>query len=1019
MNKGNRQRSRHNGSRFVCGLVSFLVTLSVCWAAETNFFFYTSRYQPQTFNLGSPATVFQLVSAAGSFTDIVKAPTNVVILTNETFATEYEGMAWGYPTAIAAWTAAVSCYSSHYMVYSNVVYDNVGWITGTREAYETWGAFVWLMQDTISFYSSTSSLYISPNGATSEIACVIVGSLGVYNPQTHVTEVGPILPTNYMGEGVSTDAVFKADLSTYYRIVPKFKWNVNDDDIDHDGIPGFADGFNWDGTSGNDDDRTPDAFHTWNLFLYNACEPTQATVRLTYSSSDPASVSLNGSNYTAAAGAFRLWKKNGAQLRNKNSFVAGSPGDFVPPGVYSARDFGFTNRSQTLKLYIEPVNTSSTNEVILFEVDADGPNGPKGYVSYAKIGGSLLRIELLHDILGDLQELDDWPQQGTQLRSPKFLFGKEDNVFVRINGPSGLGNNYFKVKVTSQSDTTGVDLDLREVSSGVYINSEDDDELLRLADTTAEDAPADTIKVVEEEGLRFKVFANAVDTGCSRDVVVDRGEYSAAGDANWPGDTQKFRSEMQNSRVNWFEAGYNDALGPATIAAFRAFIKAAGAATASHGEADMLYYTAHGDYDGTLYAHPPSYASVIFDGYGIANSSDWNDDLEWFYSDACSSLHNASEQGSLTGQSVNGYLGWTDALFGSPRPAHMVLGHWAPVNDPWSWKGWGNSQAICDDFFDHAADSSPDTIIISWLHANTDMFADQECAVVAHADNVDDQLKVVTRDSSSTAMKYYWYDPTGIGGTWHDTDFTKTLPSPARAEVEIPDITPIVHSLNLTRRRVISDEALRTCRRSRAIRHGTVSLLLNRTETRAVADSTSAWEYVSASVVTSAPLSGLSKAYIGSFNEGDFSLGDSHFCTPPKTIGQLYKWVHEVDGKLLYGDEVSLLVLNGRPEKIRACWHDVAQPQGREQTNAISPRVLEPLVRQIMSREDPPFQRITKVDLGYYAFHEAGKSRKNALPVWLFCIENETHKRTLYFDAITGKQLDSQRDMARSSESEE
>ena len=392
MNKGNRQRSWDNRSRFVYGLASFLVTLSACWAAETNFFFYTSRYQPQTFNLGNPATFYKVASSAASITEIVQAPTNVIILTNETFATEYEAVAWGYPSAVSAWTSAVACYHLYYMVYSNVYYDNVGWITGTHEAYETWGAFVWFMQDTISFYSSTSSLYISPHGATSEIACVIVGSLGVYNPQTHVTEVGPILPTNYMGEGVTTDAVFKADLSTYYRIVPRFKWKVNDDDIDHDGIPGFADGFNRDGTSGNADDQSPDAFHTWNLYLYNACEPTQATVRITYSSSDPASVTLNGSNYTAASGAFRLWKKNGAQPRNKNSFASGSPGDFVPPGVYLARDLGFTNRAQALRLYVEPVNTA-ISEVLLFEVDADGPNGPKGYVSYAKINASILEVE--------------------------------------------------------------------------------------------------------------------------------------------------------------------------------------------------------------------------------------------------------------------------------------------------------------------------------------------------------------------------------------------------------------------------------------------------------------------------------------------------------------------------------------------------------------------------------------------------------------------------------------------------
>lgn len=634
----------------------------------------------------------------------------------------------------------------------------------------------------------------------------------------------------------------------------------------------------------------------------------------------------------------------------------------------------------------------------------------------APVTVTVLKVELLHDIYGDLEALEDWPLSGSQLRSPKFIFGKEDGVFVRISGPAGLGNSFFKARVTSQSDATGVELDLREMSGGIYINSDADNELLYLADSTAEGSPADTIKVVEEEVLSVAILAGGSCSVCTKDVMVDRGEYAAAGDANWPGDTQKFKAEMVNTRVNWYEAGYNDAFGPASVGAFRTFIKSSGSGSSDHGEADMLYYTAHGDYDGTLYAHPPSSSSAILDGYDIANGSDWNNDLEWFYSDACSSLHNASQVGFLSGRSDDGYLGWTAALFGGPRPAHMVLGHWAPVNDQWSWKGWGNSQAICDDFFDHAAASSPDTIVNSWLHANTDLFADQECVVVAHAENVADQLKTVTRDTSSTAMKYFWYDPTGIGGTWHDTDFTKSFPSYSATETTIPDVTPLVSKRSMVSIPFLAQEPRGEYRRIKRIRHGAVSALLQ--SSSEIRDSTSAWTFLKGEISITQELAGISQVSIGTFSEGDFTWGENQFNNAPRVVGRLYKWTHNIDGVPVYGDEIALLVIEGRPTKLRACWHQEVDSLPVTSQRAVSPTSLVFVVRAVMQQASPPFEKITKTGMGYYTFQDAGKTSKHALPVWMFQVENATRKRTLYFDAMTGALIDSRRDLSAAASSQ-
>ena len=375
-------------------LVAWCVLL-VQGASTTNIYFFPSHFRLKTMMLGSPLGHLEAIRNADSLSGIVRATNDVEVLTNETYATEYEGMAWGYPTATDAWHAALSCYGKHLVNHEGVYYDNAGWIEGTRQADGLWGAYIWYLKNTIAFYSSTSMVYALSNAKTSEIACVVVGSLGVYPPQTHVAEVGPILPTNLPGPGTSKDEVFRADLSTYYRLVSECTWPINHGDSDGDKIPGFADGYNRDGVE-SPDDLSTDAFQAWKLYLYNACEPTQATVRITYSSSDPAGVIVDGSNYVAAAGAFRLWMKNGNKGRKQNSFVSGDPGDYVPPGEYSAHDLGFSNRADSITLFIEPVNIA-TNAIILFEVDPDGTNSAKKFVAYAKIVVSVIGAELIPD----------------------------------------------------------------------------------------------------------------------------------------------------------------------------------------------------------------------------------------------------------------------------------------------------------------------------------------------------------------------------------------------------------------------------------------------------------------------------------------------------------------------------------------------------------------------------------------------------------------------------------------------
>ncbi len=119
--------------------------------------------------------------------------------------------------------------------------------------------------------------------------------------------------------------------------------------------------------------------------------------------------------------------------------------------------------------------------------------------------------------------LDDWPEDGSQLRSPKYIFGKEDYIYMEVEGPSGLGNSHFDVRVTSESDsTTGVSLDLDEVTPGVYRTTSG--EYLALADSTNPSGPADLLKVLDEEVLDFHLEAGG-DIVCQKEIMVDRREF--------------------------------------------------------------------------------------------------------------------------------------------------------------------------------------------------------------------------------------------------------------------------------------------------------------------------------------------------------------------------------------------------------------------------------------------------------------------------------------------------------------
>ena len=203
---------------FLCGAMWACASLAP--ATVVNLYHTNRVFKPINSTIPGVPTAYEVYSMAGRLTEVV-GPTNVIVYTNNTFAREYEAVAWGYESANAAWTSVVANYSGHYQTYPGMTYDNVGWIKGTRQAYGTWGGFLWLMQNQVDFDTSDSRQWISPYGPTSPILKVLVSSIGDYPPMTNVVDVGPTnwaCITNFLGSGLSEDKTYKGDYTAFYEV---------------------------------------------------------------------------------------------------------------------------------------------------------------------------------------------------------------------------------------------------------------------------------------------------------------------------------------------------------------------------------------------------------------------------------------------------------------------------------------------------------------------------------------------------------------------------------------------------------------------------------------------------------------------------------------------------------------------------------------------------------------------------------------------------------------------------------
>jgi hypothetical protein len=195
---------------------------------------------------------------------------------------------------------------------------------------------------------------------------------------------------------------------------------VNDDDGDSDGIPDFADGFNWDGLMSYDDvpAKAPDGewFVPVVIRLPSTIDPTKAWLKIEYEASDP----MNGPNgltrsgsgtegnpyaYTPEPGDLRLWTKDG--------FNATTPGDFVDatndfdryhaPADLAKLDWHLTpDGGRRLTLHAEAVtpSTAAGDNRIVIRVDPDGAGGA-GFVHTDEVRLTATQVAVVRDARND------------------------------------------------------------------------------------------------------------------------------------------------------------------------------------------------------------------------------------------------------------------------------------------------------------------------------------------------------------------------------------------------------------------------------------------------------------------------------------------------------------------------------------------------------------------------------------------------------------------------------------------
>ncbi len=424
-------------------------------AAEPQLYHFPRRFVPVRYVPGAPTT-YKIIMGADGLTGLIKGGDRVEVLPQHTRATAHEGVSWGYHSAVEAWSNAAHIGTSRILeTVEQQYFDNAGWITGTRQAHGTWGAYVWFLQNTIGFYSSTSAVFVAAGAATSAIAGVMVGSLGDYCPATFALDHGPVPKCTFPGSQQAEDVRLKPDLTPYYKLVPRLFVTVSPGDVDNDGIPDCADGYDRDPDDPRDDESRGMVFTRWPLHLsLCATNPEQALVRIAYHASDPQAVTEQDGEYALPDGVMRLWAVPAGKYGRSGQSVDSRPaGHYIPPGTYTASALGFSATQRRIMLFVEGVTPVASQDLVV-ELDPDGEYGPKPFACADRVRMEILKVEL----------------DGLRVYDPKLEDAGNAEIKYKIDGPaSGFTP---RVELTVMDSATEVACIVRKTDASPVIGTE-------------------------------------------------------------------------------------------------------------------------------------------------------------------------------------------------------------------------------------------------------------------------------------------------------------------------------------------------------------------------------------------------------------------------------------------------------------------------------------------------------------------------------------------------------------------
>ena len=247
------------------------------------------------------------------------------------------------------------------------------------------------------------------------------------------------------------------------------------------------------------------------------------------------------------------WRKRIWENSTKGTQVS-LPATFNTPG-----ELGKT-------FYVEGVEESSGPRDVTIKLTYT----KEGLTFEDKIKVTVVHVELFRDS-SYTQPLDDWPKSGDLLRSPKYMFGEDDPIYVQVKNigtdPELAEPITAAVVVQSQSSyyiymdlqETGVDTQLFRNSGAytgelLYLSTEDYDDDFILSIIT----PEDKIKVVNEEVLNFWLRIPPISGvyKLAEDVMVDRAEIAAV-DGTPTLDASEFHNDILTN-FDWFSNGLYD-----------------------------------------------------------------------------------------------------------------------------------------------------------------------------------------------------------------------------------------------------------------------------------------------------------------------------------------------------------------------------------------------------------------------------------------------------------------------------